>query len=179
MTFSQVFDGLEEREYYRYMLSANTVARLLKNNIGGEPLPVGRLVPIVKKHIPGYLAGEVVVNEQDMLGNHFKEKKKLYLVLEGALVGDGVVPFGFLLSDAVGHYRIYADFSKEAFINDIAAFIDKCMKFAQEIDGKRAVSFLRYGLYCLKQFGYEPIGLPEMDLPEQFLSWEQFRQVER
>lgn len=161
------------------MLSANTVARLLKNNIGGEPLPVGRLVPIVKKHIPGYLAGEVVVNEQDMLGNHFKEKEKLYLVLEGALAGDSVVLFGFLLSDAVGHYRIYADFSKEAFMNDIAAFIDKCMKFAQEIDGKRAVSFLRYGLYCLKQFGYEPIGLPEMDLPEQFLSWEQFRQVER
>ncbi len=161
------------------MLSANTVARLLKNNIGGEPLPVGRLVPVVKKHIPGYLAGEVVVNEQDMLGNHFKEKEKLYLVLEGALAGDSVVPFGFLLSDAVGHYRIYADFSKEAFINDITTFIDKCMKLAQEIDGKRAVSFLRYGLYCLKQFGYEPIGLPEMDLPEQFLSWEQFRQVER
>lgn len=179
MTFSEVFDGLEEREYYRYMLSANTVARLLKNNVGGEPLPVGRLVPVVKKHIPGYLAGEVVVNEQDMLGNHFKEKKRLYLVPEGALVSDSVVPFGFLLSDIVDHYRIYADFSKEAFMNDITTFIDKCMKLAKEIDGKRAVSFLRYGLYCLKQFGYEPVGLPEMDLPEQFLSWEQFRQVER
>ena len=162
------------------MLSANTVARLLKDNVGGEPLPVGRLVPAIKNHIPGYFAGKVAVNKTDMLGNRFKESEKLYLVLEGALTGDSVVPFGFLLlSDAVGRYRIYADFSKEAFINDITTFIDKCMKLAQEIDGKRAVSFLRYGLYCLKQFGYEPVGLPEMDLPEQFLSWEQFRQVER
>ena len=179
MTFSEVFDGLEEREYYRYMLSANTVARLLKDNVGGVPLPAGRLVPDIKNHIPGYFAGKVVVNKTDMLGNRFRESEKLYLILEGALTGNNVVPFGFLLSDAIKHYRIYADFSKEAFTNDITTFIDKCMKLAREIDGKRAVSFLRYGLYCLKQFGYEPVGLPEMDLPEQFLSWEQFRQVER
>jgi len=174
LNFKKALDGLSLEEFNSNILSANVVVKCL-DDMGARPKPVGKYTFI--NDVLCYYGGKAMVTEDDALGNKWVEPKTFYCSLEGALIGGALIKWPFFLNPV--RFRINSQFSKAAFLSDTLDFIDRCMELAYRIDGDKGVSYLRYGLYCLKQLGHEPVGIDAKNFPKEMVSWDIFRQIDR
>lgn len=106
-----------------------------------------------------YPAGRAFLEKRDLLGNVWTEPVPLYLCHDGFMAGDEFFSFG-------KDIKVETDFDPEKFRRDVETYIDICAEEARRIDGDRGVSYIMYGLYCLR-VGFDCL-----------LSWGRFRQLE-
>lgn len=156
MELKEIF-GIDPEELRDVMSRLETACICLSDM--GRNITRGRFVR--RKGRLCYFAGYALLEEKDVLGNVWKERVPLYLCADGFIVGDDFF--------SVPCFDVEPEFDREKFLCDAEAFMDMCEEEARRIDGDRGISYLMYGLYCLK-------NLKEFT-KERFLSWDRFRQL--
>lgn len=156
MELKEIF-GIDPEELRDVMSRLETACICLGDM--GRNVTRGRFVR--RKDRLCYFAGYAFPEEKDVLGNVWKERVPLYICADGFVVGDG------FFSDI--RFEVELDFDREKFIRDSEAFMEVCEEEARRIDGDRGISYLMYGLYCLRNL--------KKFTKERFLSWDRFRQL--
>jgi len=156
MELKEIF-GIDPEELRDVMSRLETACICLSDM--GRNITRGRFVR--RKDRLCYFAGYALLEEKDVLGNVWKERVPLFLCVNGFVAGND------FFSEI--RFEVDPDFDREKFIRDAEDFMEACEEEARRIDGDRGLSYLMYGLYCLK-------NLKEFT-KERFLSWDRFRQL--
>jgi len=167
MKFSDFFN-IEEDEFYG-LLSQAAASDICLQDMGRKVPMKGGLTRI--EGDVGCFIGVACIEGEDVLGNKWSEVLPAFLTLRGIKIGNGFYSVSF----AFDNFRINLDFNPEEFKRDVENFLKACRAEAERIDGRKGVSYLMYGLYCLKHLGVE-VSLSG-GFPERFMSWDRFSQL--
>lgn len=150
--FKEVF-GIDRQEFLDVMSRVAAADLCLRDM--GRSLTVGRFC---RRKDLMYKAGTAFVDLVDLCGDVWREKRSLFLSLNGVVAGSDVFSFE-------DFPEVDTDFSRDVFLSDADKFMDACEREARRIGGDKGVSYLMYGFYCL-----EHVKKPK----ERFLSWDRF-----